>query len=161
MRSGNDNFVSAHGFSDAFDVKGKALVQVIALGLALLLRRHHRLRAADIHNDVGSVKAKHHAGHNGADFGLIISQHCLLFCFPDALEDDLFGGLGGNAAKARRRDVFAVFEDFCLAGIGIKLNYELFEFCHAVVFAIGGQNRDFDGFQHHVNVYTAFRGYLV
>ena len=103
MRPGNDNFIAASCFTDAFDIKRQPLIEVIALALDFARKdRHDGLRAADINDHVRAVKPENHTGYNAARFLSDNPEgYCLFFCFTDALEDNLFGSLGGNPAKTR------------------------------------------------------------
>ena len=84
----------------------------VALGARLLLARQHRLDAADLDDDVAVLEALDGAVHHLADPLVVFGEDVLALGFAHLLEDDLLGGLRGDAAEhfGRLREFHLVAE---------------------------------------------------
>ena len=77
-----------------------AVAGAVALARHLLADRQHRLGAAQVDDDVAALEAADDAGDDLALAVLVLVEDVLALGVAGALEDDLLGGLGGDAAEA-------------------------------------------------------------
>ena len=77
----------------------QALADGVALAGNLLLKGEDAHAAAEVHEHVPALDALHDAGYDTALFVFEFGVGGLALGLADALDDDLFGGLGGDAAK--------------------------------------------------------------
>ena len=84
----------------------------VAFGARLFLARQHRLDAADFDDDVAVLEALDRAVHDLADPLVVLGEDVLALGLADLLEDDLLGGLRGDAAEhfGRLRELHLVAE---------------------------------------------------
>jgi hypothetical protein len=82
---------------------------VVALAVDLLGARQQRLDAlAQLHERVAVVGLLHDAGDQLADAVAVLLEHHVALGLADALQDDLLGGLRGDAAEVVGGDVLLV-----------------------------------------------------
>ena len=82
------------------DVGLDAVAGAVALAGHLLADRQHRLGAAQVDDDVAALEAADDAGDELALAVLVLVEDVLALGVAGALDDDLLGGLGGDAAEA-------------------------------------------------------------
>jgi len=85
---------------DAFDEYLEAGADGVIFAFDLFAAGHDAGGFADVDADEFGLDAGDHAGHDGADFVFEHSKDGVALGFAEALDDDLFGGLGGHAAEA-------------------------------------------------------------
>ena len=78
---------------------------LVALGLDLLALGQQRLDAAELDQRVALVALLHDAGDELADAVDVLVVHEVALGLADALQDDLLGGLRGDAAEVVGRDL--------------------------------------------------------
>ena len=96
----------ARGVRDVLDDGLDALAVVVALAVDLLGLRQQRLDAlAQLDQRVAGVRLLDDAGDQLADAVAVLLEHHVALRLADALQDDLLGGLRGDAAEALGRVV--------------------------------------------------------
>ena len=83
----------------ADDDGADAVARAVALGARLLLARQHRLDAAELDDDVAVLEALDGAVDHLADAVVVLGVDVLALGLAHVLEDDLLGGLRGDAAE--------------------------------------------------------------
>ena len=112
VRSRDDDLRASGGPADLYDVDADDIALVVAFALDLLGGGKHRVGAvvgvaAETDGHVAGVgrDAKHRAGENLMLFGRERVEDHAALCLADALDNDLLGGLGGDAAKVLRANI--------------------------------------------------------
>src|SRR4030095_6612503 len=83
----------------ALDHGADALARRVALGARLLLARQHRVDAADLDNQIAALEALDRAVDHLADALVVLGEDVLALRLAHLLEDDLLGGLRGDAPE--------------------------------------------------------------
>ena len=84
---------------------------------------HDGLGAADIDDSGFAFEAKDHTINDGIQFVAIFGEDGVFFGLANPLENNLFGGLGGDAAESRRSNVFVLrVKNFGFTGVGIQFD---------------------------------------
>ena len=99
VRARQDDLRAARVFVDVEDVGLDAVAGAVRLARHLLAHRQHRLGAAEVDDDVAALEAPDDAGDELALAVLVLVEDVLALGLADALEDDLLGGLRGDAAE--------------------------------------------------------------
>ena len=113
MSAGDDDLGALGGLADLYHIDLQALTLRVGLAPDLLVDAQigvGKFRAgADAHRGrtVAGVDAGDHAGEQLVLLGGELVVHHALLSLPDALDDDLPGGLSGDAAKALGLDLDA------------------------------------------------------
>ena len=81
---------------------------LVALGVDLLALRQQGFDAAQVDERVALIALLHDAGDDVADAVDVFVVHEVALGFADALQDDLLGRLGGDAAEVVGRDLVAL-----------------------------------------------------
>ena len=76
-----------------------AVAGAVRLARHLLAHRQHGLGAAQVDDDVAALEAADDAGDELALAVLVLVEDVLALGVADALDDDLLGGLRGDAAE--------------------------------------------------------------
>ena len=106
VAAGDDDARPARGGGDLLDHGLDALRVVVALAVDLLGLGQQRLDAlAQLHERVARVGLLDDAGDQLADAVAVLLEHHVALGLADPLQDDLLGGLRGDAAEVVRRDV--------------------------------------------------------
>ena len=85
---------------DVDDVGDDAVAGAVRLARHLVAHRQHRLGAAQVDDDVAALEPADDAGDQLALAVLVLVEDVLALGLADALQDDLLGGLRGDAAEA-------------------------------------------------------------
>ena len=118
--------------ADRADDGAQAVALRVALRARLLLARQDRLDAADLDDDVALLEALDDAVDDFADALVVFGEDVLALGLADLLEDDLLGGLRGDAAQ----DVGALRELDLVAGLDLGV---------LAVDLLGFRDRDLEG----------------
>ena len=86
-------------FSMSTHVGDDAVADAVGLARHLLAHRQDRLGAADVDDEVAALEAADDAGDELALAVLVLVVDVLALGLADALDDDLLGGLRGDAAE--------------------------------------------------------------
>ena len=103
VRARQDDLRAARGAIDVDDVRDEAIARAVRLAGHLLARRQDRLGLAEVDDDVAALEAAHDARHELALAILELVIDHVALRLAEALDDDLLGGLRGNAAEAEGR----------------------------------------------------------
>ena len=98
----------------------------VAFRARLFLARQHGLDAADLDDDVAVLEPLDDAVDHLADALVVLGEDVLALGFADLLEDDLLGGLRGDAAEhfGRLRKLHLVAElDAVRDVVAVELRY--------------------------------------
>ena len=104
---------------DLFDVNFDTGTDGVIFAINLLAAWHDAAAAAHIDTDELRLDARNGAGDDGADFVFVFGKYGVVFGFAKALNDDLLGSLGGNAAKSG--DFVTFFYDIAELGVFVAL----------------------------------------
>src|SRR5580704_5585829 len=100
--AGNNDAGILAGLLHALDHAADALAHAEVFELALLFLGHARFGLAQIHHQVLALQPFHGAVHQFAYSAGILRVNGLTLGFADLLQDDLLGGLRGNAPQGFR-----------------------------------------------------------
>ena len=100
VRARQDDLRAARGLVDVDDVGDDAVAGAVRLARHLLAHRQHGLGAAQVDDDVAALEPADDAGDELALAVLVLVEDVLALGLAHALQDDLLGGLRGDAAEA-------------------------------------------------------------
>src|SRR4029079_9567388 len=100
VRARQDDLRAARGLVDVDDERDDAVTGAVRLARDLIAHRQHRLGAAQVDDDVAALEAPHDAGDQLALAVLVLVEDVLALRLAHALQDDLLGRLGGDAAES-------------------------------------------------------------
>ena len=133
------------------DDRPHPIPHAVFLGAGLLVVREHGLGPADVQHDVAPFVAPHDSVDHLSDLARVLLEDVLPLRFPNFLENDLLGRLGGDTPQLQGRfgdlQVIPHFEAVVvLQGLGQShLRLRLLDFLHD---ALDGKH--FDGAGHRV-----------
>ena len=149
---------------DTFDEDFEAGADGVIFTFDLLRFGHNAVGFADVDADEFGFDAGNHAGHDGVDFVFEHLQDDVALGFAEALDDDLFGGLAGDATEAGDFVFFLddVAEFFLFASFtegdfatGIKGDVVFYDSAHDENVSFAGVEVEF-GADVHVSVAVVF-----
>src|SRR5690606_38041978 len=95
----NNQLRAARAALNVLQINLEPLSRVIALALDLLAARHNTLSFAEVESHNVALHAGNQRVDNRADFVLELVNNNFALGFAQALQNNLLGGLSGNAAK--------------------------------------------------------------
>src|SRR5262249_29660860 len=99
VRTRQDDLRPARGLVDVDAVGDDPVARPVRLARHLIAHRQHRLGAAQVDDDVAALEPPHDAGDQLALAILVLVEDVLALRLAHALQNDLLGGLGGDAAE--------------------------------------------------------------
>src|SRR5690606_5149517 len=105
MGAGEENLRPALFAAHVVDIGAHAVAGLEMLAREAVLAAHVALAAAEVDRDVAVFHALDDARDDFARAVLVFLEHALALGVADLLEDDLLGGLGGDAAEIQRRQL--------------------------------------------------------
>ena len=119
MGARQEDLRAARFLAHVVDVGAHAVAVAEALARDQFVAAQHRLGAAEIDHDVAEFDALDHAVDDLADAVLELLVLPLALGFAHLLDDDLLGGLRGDAAEIDRRQ--RIDDEIADLGLGVEL----------------------------------------
>ena len=171
----NDDLLALEGIANVRQENREARIEAVIFVSDLFLGGHDSLAATDIDNDVFAIHSLDHTGNDFTEAVFEFSDGGGFFGFTNGLKNDLFGSLGGDAAKTGGGDIDEVLGgsislagfEFELATFGIKIDGNHFpvflDFLGLAfeIFIEGSNQSGFDGVEDYVDGNISFTGDLI